>query len=62
MIIEAKGTIKAKVISFFMKGRKMIPAKIGVKLGGWGTILLNTNKDVKKIIPLKKFILLFCSY
>jgi len=61
MIIEASGTIKAKVRSFFIKGRKIIPARIGVKLGGCGTILLNTSKEVKKIIPLKKLILLFYS-
>ena len=61
MIIEASGTIKAKVRSFFIKGRKIIPARTGVKLGGCGTILLSTSKEVKKIIPLKKFILLFYS-
>ena len=34
MSIAHKGTDMEKVISFFMNGRKIIPASIGVKFGG----------------------------
>ena len=34
MSIAQRGTVMEKVISFFIKGRKIIPAKIGVKFGG----------------------------
>ena len=47
------GIIKENVKSFFMKGKKIIPAKIGVKFGGCGTTLLKTRSKVKKIMPFK---------
>ena len=51
--IAANGTMIEKVRSFLIKGRKIIPANIGVKLGGLGITLLKTRSKVKKIIPLK---------
>ena len=33
-ITVPRGTVMEKAISFFIKGRKIIPAKIGVKFGG----------------------------
>tara|TARA_E500000081_G_scaffold117621_1_gene121245 strand:+ start:268 stop:393 length:126 start_codon:yes stop_codon:yes gene_type:complete len=32
--IAPRGTVMEKVMSFFIKGRKIIPASIGVKFGG----------------------------
>ena len=37
IIIDAKDIVKEKVKSFLTKGRKITPARIGVKFGGWGT-------------------------
>ena len=47
------GTVIENMKSFFMKGKKIIPAKIGVKFGGCGTTLLKTRSKVKKIMPFK---------
>ena len=50
--IAAKGTMTEKVKSFLMKGKNIIPAKMGVKFGGCGMILLRTKiKVIKNISP-----------
>ena len=59
IIIDAKDIVKEKVKSFLTKGRKITPARIGVKFGGWGTTLLRISKRVKKIKPLMYCIMLF---
>ena len=48
MSIAHKGTVMEKVISFLIKGKKIIPASIGVKFGGCGITLLKMSKRVKK--------------
>tara|TARA_B100001057_G_scaffold491616_1_gene582261 strand:+ start:1070 stop:1216 length:147 start_codon:yes stop_codon:yes gene_type:complete len=47
------GIIIENMKSFFMKGKKIIPANIGVKFGGCGTTLLKTRSKVKKIMPFR---------
>ena len=51
--MAAKGTMIENVKSFFMKGRNIIPANMGVKFGGCGMILLKTRIKVIKIMPFK---------
>jgi hypothetical protein len=53
MSIAPRGTNKENLISFLIKGIKMIPASIGVKFGGWGIILLKIKSEVRKIMPLR---------
>jgi len=53
MSIAHKGTVMEKVISFLIKGKKIIPASIGVKFGGCGITLLKISKRVKKIMPFR---------
>ena len=49
--MAVKGTMIENVKSFFMNGRNIIPANIGVKFGGCGIILLKTRIKVIKIMP-----------
>ena len=53
MSIAHKGTEIEKVISFLIKGKKIIPASIGVKFGGCGITLLKISIRVKKIMPFR---------
>jgi hypothetical protein len=52
----AMGNSNIARLSSSKYGRNITPEIRGVKFGGWGIILLNANRVIKKISPFKSFI------
>ena len=51
-----RGKVRITLLSWFIKGKNIAPAIKGVKLGGWGIILLKRINTEKNNRPLIKFI------